>query len=70
MFFFQGTRDRLVPSVTPKAMVKALKEKDVEAEIYLIEGAGHIGAAMNGKALDRAFDFLKEHLNSPLKKGV
>ena len=64
MFFYHGTDDRIVKSDDPAAMVKALKEAGVEAELYLVEGAGHIAAALNDEARRRAWQFLDNHLRA------
>ena len=63
MFFFNGTKDELVPLMWTQSLYKALRQHGVATELHTIQGAGHMAAAFNGQALKEAFDFLKEHLS-------
>lgn len=62
IFFFHGTGDKLVTIRGPEIAVKLLKEKGVEAELYSVPKGDHITAAMNLQAVEKAIDFLEEHL--------
>ena len=62
VFFFNGTADELVPLEWSKSCHDALKACGVRTELHIIEGAGHIPAAMNSKALDKAYEFLESEL--------
>ena len=42
----------------------ALKSVGVKTEMHLIEGAGHIAAAMNPSAILKACNFLKQELQA------
>ncbi len=63
MFFFHGESDELVNLSSPKEMMAELKKAGVENEIHVVEGAGHIAAAMDMDALKAALDFLDGHLD-------
>ncbi len=63
VFFYNGTKDRLVPLYWTKPFFEALKKAGVKAEMHTIEGAGHMQAAMNTKALTKAYAFLKRELS-------
>ena len=62
IFFFNGSKDELVPLVWSKLCHDALKAAGVKTELYTIEGAGHMQAAANEKALEKAYEFLKAEL--------
>lgn len=62
VFFFNGTADELVPLEWSKSCHDALKACGVRTELHTIEGARHIPAAMNSKALDKAYEFLESEL--------
>ncbi len=62
VFFFNGTADELVPLAWTLSCHNALKAKGVKTEMHTIEGAGHIEAAMNAEALDKAYRFLESEL--------
>jgi acetyl esterase/lipase len=64
MFFFHGSADELVKLDTPKAMVDALREAKVESELLVIDGATHLGAALDRSAAERATQFLARHLHA------
>ena len=61
-FFFNGTKDRLVPLVWTKPCFDALKAAGVKTELHTIEGAGHLQAAAHEETLRKAFEFLKRQL--------
>lgn len=63
-FFFNGTADKLVPLLWTKSAHEALKQAGVATEMHIIDGAGHMQAAMNEEALTKAYDFLKKNLDS------
>jgi acetyl esterase/lipase len=65
VFFFNGTADELVSVKWSKDCHDALKAVGVKTEMHLIEGAGHIAAAMNPSAVIKACNFLKKELKSP-----
>ena len=70
VFFFNGTADRLVPLIWTRSCYEALKANGVRTEMHIIEGAGHLQAAINSEALEKACDFLKRELQSePTKEG-
>lgn len=62
VFFFNGTADDLVNVKWSKDCHDALKVAGVKTEIHLVEGAGHIQAAMNPIAVMKACQFLKDEL--------
>jgi dipeptidyl aminopeptidase/acylaminoacyl peptidase len=41
-----------------------LKQSGVKTEMHTIEGAGHLQAAANIEALEKAYEFLKGELQS------
>lgn len=62
IFFFNGTADELVPIAWSMSCHDALKANGVKTEMHKIEGAGHLLAAMNPEALDKAYTFLQQEL--------
>lgn len=62
MFFFNGTKDELVPVKWTKQCFDALKEAGVKTEMYEVEGVGHLRAAGDRKALGKAYAFLEAEL--------
>jgi triacylglycerol lipase len=62
MIFFNGTQDRLVPLTWTQPLYDSLKNAGVPVELYKIEGAGHMEAALDENALKAAFDFLDRRL--------
>lgn len=58
LFFFNGAADALVPEAWTKACYFALKSAGVKTEFYSIANAGHLQAAMDPTALEKACDFL------------
>ena len=62
IFFFNGTKDELVPVLWSKVCYDALKAAGVKTELYQIEGASHMQAAANPQALEKAYQFLKSEL--------
>ena len=67
-FFFNGTKDGLVPLAWTTPLYDGLKNAGVMVRLHKIDGAGHLQAAMNPSALKAAYDFLDQHLSS--KKTV
>lgn len=61
-FFFNGTNDKVVPMVWTKSLFEALKTAGVRAELYEVDGAGHMQAAADEKALTQAYEFLSAEL--------
>jgi len=70
MFFFNGTEDKLVPLSWTQSCFGALKAAGVKTEFHKIEGAGHMQAAQNREALEKAYDFLKTELLPPADRGA
>ena len=68
IFFFNGTADELVPIAWSMSCHDALKANGVKTEMHKIEGAGHLLAAMNPEALDKAYTFLQQVLQSESAK--
>ena len=64
VFFFNGTDDELVSVEWSKSCYEALKSSGVKTEMYEIKGAGHLRAAMNPEALEKAYSFLQLELQS------
>jgi len=62
VFFFNGTKDRLVPLVWTMSCYEALRKAGVKTELHRIEGAGHLRAAADTEALKKAYGFLKQEL--------
>jgi triacylglycerol lipase len=62
MFFFHGTRDALVPMHSPQRMVELLASTGVTAEMYSIEGRGHVAALFDSEAQRRAVAFADRYL--------
>jgi acetyl esterase/lipase len=74
VFFFNGTDDKVVPISWSKSCFEALKASGVKTEMHTIEGAGHLEAARDLPALEKAFTFLEaelqvEQANSTIDKG-
>lgn len=61
-FFFNGTEDTLVPLPWSQSCFGALKAVGVKTEFHKIEGAGHMEAARDREALEKAYKFLKAEL--------
>ncbi|MHC4878816.1 MAG: alpha/beta fold hydrolase [Planctomycetota bacterium] len=61
-FFFNGTKDRLVPLPWTESCFKAMQKAGVKTELHRIEGAGHMLAAMNYDALQMGYAFLRVEL--------
>lgn len=61
-FFFNGTKDKLVPLVWTQSCFNALQAAGVKTEMHTIEGAGHLQAARNAEALGKAYSFIKKEL--------
>ncbi len=68
IFFFHGTKDRLVSVDSPRKMVAALKKSGAQAELRLINSAGHIAAALDRRALEDALGFFDAKLKKAADK--
>ncbi|MFT5327863.1 MAG: acetyl esterase/lipase [Planctomycetaceae bacterium] len=66
-FFFNGTEDTLVPLPWSQSCFGALKAAGVKTEFHKIEGAGHMEAARDREALEKAYSFLKAELLPPVR---
>ena len=62
VFFFHGTKDTLVPMLWSGVCHVALKEAGVKTVMHRVRGAGHIQAAKDKDALNKAFEFLATEL--------
>ncbi len=62
MFLYHGDADELVPLSQAEAMVADLKRQGVEAELFVIPKARHVGAAIDTRAIRAGVDFLMKHL--------
>ena len=62
VFFFNGTKDKLVPLAWTQSCYRALKSAGVKTEMHTIEGAGHMAAAANRDALKKAYAFMSREL--------
>ena len=69
VFFFNGTADTLVPIAWSQACFEALKQSGVKTEMHTIEGAGHMQAAANVEALEKAYEFLRRELQGAADSG-
>jgi acetyl esterase/lipase len=68
MFFFHGDSDELVPIRSPQKMVEQLRSAGVTTDFYTVKGAGHIPAALDQTARERALAFADHVLKGePLK---
>jgi acetyl esterase/lipase len=68
VFFFNGTDDSVVPVSWSKSCYEALKASGVKTEMHTIAGAGHMEAARDSVALEKAFDFLETELQAEAMK--
>jgi predicted esterase len=64
VFFFNGTDDKVVPLAWSKSCFEALKASGVKTEMHTIDGAGHMEAARDLPALEKAFSFLEHELQT------
>jgi len=62
VFFYNGSADQLVLQAWTKASYFALKSAGVKTAFYSIDNAGHMQAAANLKALEKAYSFLESEL--------
>ena len=61
---FHGTKDTLVSEVETDIMFQALRAKGIEAERYLVEGAGHGGSHwVQPEVQQVVLNFLAKHLS-------
>jgi acetyl esterase/lipase len=68
MFFFHGSDDSLVKSISPEWMVSRLKALNIPTEFHMVSGAGHIQAARDRESLELATAFADRILKGE-KKG-
>lgn len=61
-FFFNGSKDWLVPYKSTAPLVEALKQAKVEVETLEVEGADHIRAAIQPQGRTAGYEFLDKHL--------
>jgi triacylglycerol lipase len=64
MFFYNGTSDLLVKYQQAKSMSSALKAVGVETQFVPLDGMGHLLAALHPPTMEKAYDFLAEHLKA------
>lgn len=64
MFFYHGEQDTLVPLESPQVMSAALASAGVPTELYIVPQKGHMLAATDRGAIDRAIAFLDDHLKT------
>ncbi|MFT5522075.1 MAG: acetyl esterase/lipase [Pirellulaceae bacterium] len=57
-FFFHGTKDKLVPIVGAQEMKENLEKTGVRAEMFELDGKGHIAAVFDKDAISKSLDFL------------
>ncbi|MBW3540154.1 MAG: alpha/beta hydrolase, partial [Planctomycetes bacterium] len=62
MFFFHGEEDALVPLRSPQRMVEQLRSANVEAELHVVENAGHIATFFNTASVRKSVEFFARHL--------
>lgn len=61
-FFYNGTADKVVPMDWTLKCFEAMREAGVKTELHKIEDAGHMRAAANAEALNKAYEFLATEL--------
>ncbi|MEM1069699.1 MAG: alpha/beta hydrolase [Planctomycetota bacterium] len=64
VFFFNGTKDELVPLTWSQSCHNALKAAGVRTEFFTIQDASHMRAAADPEALKKAYEFLQSELMS------
>ena len=62
LFFYHGDSDSLVPIAPVKALQNQLDALSVATAMFVVPGAGHIGAFLDSAAMDRATAFLDKWL--------
>ena len=67
MFFFNGDKDKLVPLIWTKPCCDTLKRAGVRSEMYVVKDAGHLQAAADITALQKAYEFLQSELQPKTK---
>jgi triacylglycerol lipase len=61
-FFYHGAADRLVPSFSAKSLQRRLVDQQVETQMYLCDGKGHVRAFMDHEAFQKSLAFLDRQL--------
>ena len=64
MFFWHGEWDRLVPLAGATAMSDKLKKAGIETQFHLVAQSGHIYAAFDPPAVEKAINFLEQKLSA------
>ena len=67
MFFYHGSKDRIVRVESPQSMSRTLRDAGVEGEVHTIAGAGHLAAARDTTSIEKAIDFLNRTLKKKSK---
>lgn len=62
IFFFNGTKDRIVPLRWSTPLYEALQKHGIKTAMHKIEDKNHFQAASNKEALAKAYDFLLKEL--------
>jgi acetyl esterase/lipase len=62
VFFYHGDSDSLVPIGPVKSLMHQLEALGVPTAMYVVPGAGHLGAFFDSNALQQATDFLDKRL--------
>ncbi len=62
VFFYHGESDGLVPIGPVKSLMHQLDAVGVPSTMYIVPGAGHLGALGDSTAVDRAMAFLDKRL--------
>lgn len=58
VFFFHGEKDRVVPRRNPQILERALKDRGIKTDFYLLPGRGHIGTFLDQRPPEKAVEFL------------
>lgn len=65
VFIAHGNADRTVPYAQSQALIRKLKENDVQVELYTVENGGHAFSKEQRRAVNQAMaEFLKRVLNN------
>ena len=62
IFFFNGTKDQLVPILWTRPLHDALKQNGIDTQMHLVKDAGHMQAAADKEALTKGYEFLAARL--------